>query len=1095
MTHSNGQNQNHDRNTGGPFEDDHSDPWHSGLGHSGFGHSGPGPSDPRPEEDAGSLSLPSVRPLRIIALVALALVVAATVALSALSQTQLSAALVDDARSDADSLAVLLSPTVRADADAEHAFRRIIAQAARINPLLEVTVADTRGMVVVSTDPAAVTRPVENAEAARQALGGTAWAGPGPLRPYVIDFGANGHAQAPPPAVPESVLTVYAPLRDTDGTISGIAVVHQNMAHMTSAVRHAVLRLTGAAIAVMVVLYAGLLMLGRHIELLVRAQQAQIEAEVAERREAEAHLRRVQDAMENTIAERTPRLRESEARFREFAESASDWLWETDHAHTFTYVSEGFRRLIGADPNAYLGRSRFDSRADGQDGPARWQVHMDDLRQHRPFRGFCYSLRLPDGTSRYISVSGTPVFDERGRFKGYRGTGTDLTHQHEAEQTITRMGRIIDQSANEVYIFDAEDLTFLQVNRGARQNLGRSAEDMLDMTPLDIMPLETADSFRRRLNPLRQRPSISTVFESVYRRKDGSRYPVEVRLQYMAQEQPPVFVAVVQDITARRQAELALQESEERFRAVAEMSLDGIIVDVDGTIVYANRQAVQITRANTIGDLITQSLDRFVHPDHRDMLAVRLRRMHDSGRATERTEICLLRLSGQPFDAEMSSSPITYAGKAATQTVLRDVTDTKVVQGQLIQTAKLATLGEMAAGMAHELSQPMNVIRMAAEGALLDRADRPSPDAESRATLEIISSQAGRMGEIIDHMRIFSRKEPEAVEVFDPALCIMQAVNMIESQLYAEGIAITARYPIGTHGVRGRPVHLEQVLLNLLTNARDAVLHRWRAEVPDSPFRGAITVEGAARASDGYLTIQVIDNGGGIAPEIIDRIFEPFYTTKQIGTGTGLGLSVSYSLVSGMNGSLRVHNTAEGARFEITLPIDAEAPGEGPVEHLAEPIPGRAAPRHQGALAAPQPDDDDDGDDEPSALLLHILVVDDEPFATKLVADHLDRQGYRVTTAGDGEEGYEKFLADPPDLVITDLRMPRCDGAEMIRRMQSHVPDLPVIVVTGHLGHLESAAAELQDHTAAILKKPISLAELPRHVRALVHLPDSSPVG
>jgi PAS domain S-box-containing protein len=524
------------------------------------------------------------------------------------------------------------------------------------------------------------------------------------------------------------------------------------------------------------------------------------------------------------------------------------------------------------------------------------------------------------------------------------------------------------------------------------------------------------------------------------------------------------------------------------------MSLDGIIVDVDGTIVYANRQAVQITRANTIGDLITQSLERFVHADHRDMLAVRLRRMHDTGRATERTEIRLLRLSGQPFDAEMSSSPITYAGLAATQTVLRDVTDTKVVQGQLIQTAKLATLGEMAAGMAHELSQPMNVIRMAAEGALLERADGGGPDPDSKATLEIISSQAGRMGEIIDHMRIFSRKEPEAIEVFDPALCIMQAVNMIESQLYAEGIAITARYPIGTHGVRGRPVHLEQVLLNLLTNARDAVLQRWRAEDSESSFRGSISVEGSANASDGRLSIRVSDNGGGIAADIIDRIFEPFYTTKQVGTGTGLGLSVSYSLVAGMNGSLRVRNAPEGAQFEIVLPIDHEAPSEDPPQ-----------PSHQGAhpapfqavahAALPPLASSDDDDDEPSALLIHVLVVDDEPFATKLVADHLNRMGYRVTTAGDGEEGYQKFLADPPDLVITDLRMPRCDGAEMVRRMQEHVPTLPVIVVTGHLGHLETAAADLQDHTAVILKKPISLAALTRHVRALVQMPGHAPAG
>lgn len=1010
----------------------------------------------------GRAVLPRIQPLRIIATAGLLLIVAATLALGTTSRTQLAAVLGDQARATAKGLGTTLAPLLDGHpADSQAALAAIAAEAAALAPVVGLSVADAGGVVLFSTDPQAIGRPLDDTAAAQAALGGA-----------VREAAAK-----------RQILSLYVPLRDQgDGPVIGVAAVHQDTARLDAAATAGMTRLVAATIAIMAVLYAALLMLGRHIGHLVEAQQGLIEAEVAERREAEAHLRRVQDAMENTIAERTRRLRDSEARFREFAESASDWLWETDETHAFTYVSEGFRRLIGADPNWYLGRSRLELRADGQDAPARWQIHQDDLRNHRPFRAFCYSLRLPDGSSRFVSASGTPVFDDRGRFKGYRGTGTDLTHQHEAEQTITRMGRIIDQSANEVYIFDAESLNFLQVNRGARQNLGHSAEDLAEMTPLSIMPLETADSFRRRLNPLRQRPSTSTVFESLYRRKDGSRYPVEVRLQYMAQERPPVFVAVVQDITARRQAELALQESEERFRAVAEMSLDGIIVDVDGVIVYANRQAVQIARANTIGDLITQPLERFVHPDNRPMLAARLRRMHTTGRATDRTEIRLLRLSGQPFDAEMSSSPITYAGRTATQTVLRDVTDTKVVQGQLIQTAKLATLGEMAAGMAHELSQPMNVIRMAAEGALMEAADGSGPARDPKGALEIIAGQAGRMGEIIDHMRIFSRKEAEAVEVFDPSLCIMQAVNMIESQLYAEGIAITARYPLGTHGVRGRPVHLEQVLLNLLTNARDAVLQRWRAEAPESSFRGVISVDGTTGASETQLVIRVTDNGGGIPADIIDRIFEPFYTTKEIGTGTGLGLSVSYSLVSGMNGTLRVRNIEDGAQFEITLPIDHETPGES----VGEPMTGAALPApHQTPLPLEVAGDDD----EPSALLIHILVVDDEPFATKLVADHLDRLGYRVTTAGDGEDGYEKFLADPPDLVITDLRMPRCDGAEMIRRMQAHVPDLPVIVVTGHLGHLESAAADLQGHTSAILKKPISLAELTGKVRSLVSLP------
>lgn len=1039
------------------------------------------PGDGVSSSDTGALPL---RPLRVLALGGLAAVVLVATVFGLLYRAQLVDAHVQEAERKAAALTTTLTQALRDDlpllavpaegqavplpsSEETERFKSRIQEVAAVLPLLEVSILDRRGTVVLSTDREAIGTTRRPPSGLAEALRG---------RPQSAFTARTQYALFDEVHITSYALATLVPVYDESArTVVGVAAVHLDLAESMEGLTAEVAETTAGTAGALAVVYVALLVFGRYVERLLRAQQAQIAAEMAERREADAHLRRVQDAMETTIAERTRRLRESEARFREFAESSSDWLWETDQNHRFTYISEGFRRLVNQEPSFILGHSRIDLRADPHETPARWQAHLDDLRHHRPFRGFCYTMRLPDGRTRYLSVSGTPIFDENGRFHGYRGTGTDLTHQHEAEQTITRMGRIIDQSANEVYIFDGETLHFLQVNRGARLNLGHSVEELVGLTPLDIMPLETRDSFERRLAPLRQRPSTSTVFESLYQRKDGSRYPVEVRLQYMAQERPPVFVAVVQDITARRQAELALQESEERFRSVAEMSLDGIVVHVDGVIVYANRQAVQIARANTVGDLIDQPIERFIHPDHRAAIFERVRHMHETGRPTERAEFRLLRLSGQPFDAEMSSSPITYGGRAATQTVLRDVTDSKVVQGQLIQTAKLATLGEMAAGMAHELSQPMNVIRMAAEGALLERNGGSTAGDANRAALEIISAQAARMGDIIEHMRIFSRKEAEAIEVFDPALCVKQAVDMIEAQLYAEGISLNARYPSGSYGVRGRPVHLEQVLLNLLTNARDSIRQRWRNE--EETGEGEIAIETFVTSGEDRLIIRVTDNGGGIPPEIMDRIFEPFYTTKEVGTGTGLGLSVSYSLIAAMDGTLRARNVDRGAQFEIALPIARDA------------FSAEAPPSGLHAVAVP-PEDADDG--EPSALLTHVLVVDDEPFATKLVADHLERLGYRVTTASDGEEGYEKFLEDPPDLVITDLRMPHCDGAEMVRRMQNHVPDLPVIVATGHLGHLEAAAGTLQDQTVAILKKPISLSELTRHVRVAVRLPDAA---
>jgi PAS domain S-box-containing protein len=526
-----------------------------------------------------------------------------------------------------------------------------------------------------------------------------------------------------------------------------------------------------------------------------------------------------------------------------------------------------------------------------------------------------------------------------------------------------------------------------------------------------------------------------------------------------------------------------LRDSEDRYRAIAEMSLDAVVVHAEGAIVFANRQAVAITGAETLADLIGQPLARYLPAG---ALA---------GGAAERIEVTLLRHDGCPVEAETSSTAITYGGRPAMQTIIRDVSDSKAVQRQLVQTAKLATLGEMAAGMAHELSQPMNVIRMAAEGVLLDhqRGGEIVPEPVLKA-LGIITSQAGRMGDIIDHMRIFSRKEAEGEEIFDPGLCVRQALNMVEAQFHAEDIAVTVRYPDGACLVRGRPVHLEQVLLNLLTNARDAIRARQADDghgtetVPghiaidmqlaegtaDPPTEGAV----AGRC----LVITLTDTGGGIPGNTLDRIFEPFYTTKEVGTGTGLGLSVSFGLIAAMKGTITAANTQAtptmpaGARFDIRLPLaeSGALPDAGAETVDRETRPGQDIP-----VARPWEGEDD----EPSALRIHVLVVDDEPFAATLIADHLGHLGYRVTTAGDGLDAYDKFLADPPDLMITDLRMPRSDGAELMRRVHGHVPDLPVILVTGHLGHLEETSQALSREAVAVVKKPLSL----RALAALVH--------
>ena len=242
---------------------------------------------------------------------------------------------------------------------------------------------------------------------------------------------------------------------------------------------------------------------------------------------------------------------------------------------------------------------------------------------------------------------------------------------------------------------------------------------------------------------------------------------------------------------------------------------------------------------------------------------------------------------------------------------MTDITERKEIAAQLIQSSKLATLGEMATSVAHELNQPLNVIRMAAwncrKKILNDSAD---PEYLNNK-LERIEEQTARAAAIIDHMRMFGREAKESPEPVDPRNVVSNAIDLMGEQLRLAGIKIVTEFSEECSPVLGHLIQLEQVILNLLTNARDAMY--------DSNNEAKITLR--VFENDDGVNVESEDTGGGITKDVLPRIFEPFYTTKDIGKGTGLGLSVSYGIVRGMNGIITAENTDHGVCFKIILPI------------------------------------------------------------------------------------------------------------------------------------------------------------------------------
>ena len=245
-----------------------------------------------------------------------------------------------------------------------------------------------------------------------------------------------------------------------------------------------------------------------------------------------------------------------------------------------------------------------------------------------------------------------------------------------------------------------------------------------------------------------------------------------------------------------------------------------------------------------------------------------------------------------------------------------DITQLKVSQAQLVQASKLATLGEMATGIAHELNQPLGVIRMASNNCI-KRIQKGSLDAEYLVgKLQRMSEQTERAAQIIDHMRIFGRKADSTDRVFDIAQALRNACNLMSSQLNADGISMDQDLGVNELPVAGQQVMFEQVILNLLGNARDAI----KSALEETDDHGQIFVS-CSISKNRMVSIRVEDSGGGISEDVLDRLFDPFFTTKEPGKGTGLGLSISYGILQEMGGSISATNTPQGACFRVDLPI------------------------------------------------------------------------------------------------------------------------------------------------------------------------------
>ena len=335
-------------------------------------------------------------------------------------------------------------------------------------------------------------------------------------------------------------------------------------------------------------------------------------------------------------------------------------------------------------------------------------------------------------------------------------------------------------------------------------------------------------------------------------------------------------------------------------------------IDAQGLVNEWNQAAERITgftKAEVMGeDLVAMYITDDYKKSVKGVLDKAL-----AGEQTANYEFPLFTKSGDRVDVLLNSTTRRdAAGKiVGVVGVGQDITQTKISQAQVIHASKLATLGEMATSVAHELNQPLNVIRLAAGNCRMRLGQHEGDKELIDLKLERIEQQTARAAAIIDHMRMFGRKTNEEASELRVCQVVRNTLDLVGEQLRLSDIEVELNLPAEDYSVLGHSIQLEQVFINLVTNARDAILE-------NSANTKIIKI--SVKQIRKNIVVSLQDTGGGISEKIKQRIFEPFFTTKAMRQGTGLGLSISYGIVRDMNGTINVQNTETGAEFEITLP-------------------------------------------------------------------------------------------------------------------------------------------------------------------------------
>jgi two-component system sensor kinase FixL len=491
---------------------------------------------------------------------------------------------------------------------------------------------------------------------------------------------------------------------------------------------------------------------------------------------------------------------------------------------------------------------------------------------------------------------------------------------------------LLDAAVDAIIVIDERGV-IEEFSHAAQRAFGYSADEIIGRNVRELMPepyRSAHDGYLDRYTVTHRPHIIGIGREVVARRKDGSVFPAELAVGQVADEEPMRFVGFIRDITKRKEAEEQLKRSEAELRLAQELAnLGNYVVHLRGDGPdYFSPQLYRILGVPVDGERVSREdfFERWVHAADRDRVVEAFGRMDASGAPLDIEYQVSLR-DGQVRHLHHIAQAVQDANGRVTKHVgtMHDVTDrrhaedeARQLQERLTHFSRLSTMGEMAAGLAHEINQPLSAIATYAQ-ASQRFLKQPEPDLdEVVAALEQINAQALRAGEVIRRLRNFVKNREVKREAVNCSRLLDDLRMLAETDARLHDIRLRLDVDDALPTVYADPIQLQQVVLNLVRNAIDAMA--------DAPEDRREVVLMTRRSEDGEIEITVADHGSGLVPEATEHLFNPFFTTKS--GGTGLGLAISKSIVRAHGGRLwHTPNEGSGARFHFTLPVSPARKG------------------------------------------------------------------------------------------------------------------------------------------------------------------------